>query len=65
MAIMLQSLFKEFLRFTTVSYPQADTSPVDSLAMGYFVDSISDAEMRLTVKFLNFGTPKVFAVIYL
>ena len=45
------------LRLTS-SYSRADTTMVNSLEMGYFLDSISDAEMRLMIqqtrpKYLN------------
>ena len=38
---------QQILRLTTLSYPWADAALVDSLAMGYFIDAIPDAEMRL------------------
>ena len=38
---------QSILRCTTISYQWADTALVDSLTIGYFVDSISDAEIRL------------------
>ena len=41
---------QRILRLITLSYPRADTALVDSLAMGYFIDAISDAEMRLKIK---------------
>ena len=41
---------QRILRLTTLSYPRADTALVDSLAMGYFIDAISDAEMRLKIQ---------------
>ena len=41
---------QQILRLTTLSYPWADTALVDSLAMGYFIDAIPDAEMRLKIK---------------
>ena len=41
---------QRILRLTTLSYPRADTALVDSLAMEYFIDAISDAEMRLKIQ---------------
>ena len=41
---------QRILRLTTLSYPKADPSLIKSLAMGFFVDAISDAEMRLKIQ---------------
>ena len=41
---------QRILRLTTLSYPRANTTLVNRLAMGYFIDSISDAEMRLKIQ---------------
>ena len=38
------------LRLTTLSYPKANPSLIKSLAMGFFIDAISDAEMRLKIQ---------------
>ena len=38
------------LRLTTLAYPKADPSLIKSLAMGFFVDAISDAKMRLKIQ---------------
>ena len=41
---------QRILRLTTLSYPKADPSLIKSLAMGFFVDAISDAEIRLKIQ---------------
>ena len=41
---------QRILRLTTLSYPKADPSLIKSLAMGFFIDAISDAEMRLKIQ---------------
>ena len=41
---------QRILRLTTLAYPKADPSLIKSLAMGFFVDVISDAEMRLKIQ---------------
>ena len=41
---------QRILRLTTLSYPKADPSFIKSLAMGFFVDAISDGEMRLKIQ---------------
>ena len=41
---------QRILRLTTLAYPKADPSLIKSLAMGFFVDAISDAEMRLKIQ---------------
>ena len=35
---------------TSLSYPGADPSLINVLAMGYFLDSISDTDMRLKIQ---------------
>ena len=37
---------QRILRLTSLSYPGADPSLINVLAMGYYIDSISDADMR-------------------
>ena len=41
---------QRILRLTTLAYPKADPCLINSLAMGFFVDAISDSEMRLKIK---------------
>ena len=41
---------QRIVRLTTFAYPKADPSLIKSLAMGVFVDAISDAEMRLKIQ---------------
>ena len=41
---------QRILRLTTLSYPKADPSLIKSLAMGFFIDAISEAEMRLKIQ---------------
>ncbi|MCG8032936.1 MAG: DDE-type integrase/transposase/recombinase, partial [Candidatus Thiodiazotropha taylori] len=41
---------QRILRLTTLAYPRAEPNLVNVLAMGFFVDSISDAEMRLKIQ---------------
>ena len=41
---------QRIVRLTTLAYPKADPSLIKSLAMGFFVDAISDAEMRLKIQ---------------
>ena len=38
---------QRILRLTTLAYPRADLTLINVLAMGFVIDSISDAEMRL------------------
>ena len=45
------------MRLTTLAYPGANASLIDTLAMGIFIDSISDSEMRLKIQQTR---PKVF-----
>ena len=40
---------QRILRLTSLLYPGADLSLINVLAMGYFVVSISDADMRLKI----------------
>ena len=40
---------QRILRLTSLSYPGADLRLINVLAMGYFIDSISDADMRLKI----------------
>ena len=48
---------QRILRHTTLAYPGANASLIDTLAMGNFIDSISDSEMRLKIQQTR---PKVF-----
>ena len=48
---------QRILRLTTLAYPDANTSLIDTLAMGNFIDSISDSEMGLSIQQTR---PKVF-----
>ena len=41
---------QRILRLTTLAYPKADPCLINSLAMGFFVDAISDSEMRLGIQ---------------
>ena len=41
---------QRILRLTTLAYPRADQNLITSLAMGFFMDAISDAEMRLKIQ---------------
>lgn len=41
---------QRILRLTTLAYPGASSTLVDTLAMGNFIDAISDAEMRLKIQ---------------
>ena len=41
---------QRILRLTTLAYPRADPTLINVLAMGFFIDSISDAEMRLKIQ---------------
>ena len=41
---------QRILRLTSLSYPGADPSLINVLAMGYFLDSIFDADMRLKIQ---------------
>ena len=41
---------QRILRLTSLSYPGADPSLINVLAMGYFLDFISDADMRLKIQ---------------
>ena len=45
------------MRLTTLAYPGANASLIDTLAMGNFIDSISDSDMRLKIQQTR---PKVF-----
>ena len=49
--------FGRIIRFTTLAYPVANASLIDTLAMGNFIDTISDPEMRLKIQH---SRPKVF-----
>ena len=48
---------QRILRLTTLAYPDANASLINTLAMGNFVDSISDSEMGLKIQQTR---PKVF-----
>ena len=48
---------QRILRLTTLAYPVTNASLIDTLAMGNFIDSISDSDMRLK---LQQTRPKVF-----
>ena len=48
---------QRILRLTTLAYPGANASLIDTLAMGNFIDSISDSDMRLKIQQTR---PKVF-----
>ena len=48
---------QRILRLTTLAEPGANTSLVDTLAMGNFVNAFSDTEMRLEIQQ---SRPKVF-----
>ena len=48
---------QKILRLTTLAYPGANASLIDTLAMGNFIDSISDSGMRLKIQKT---LPKVF-----
>ncbi|MEW8548378.1 MAG: hypothetical protein AB2693_33155, partial [Candidatus Thiodiazotropha sp.] len=41
---------QRILRLTTLAYPKAEPNLINVLSMGFFVDSISDAEMRLKIQ---------------
>ena len=41
---------QQILRLTTLAYPRAEPNLINILAMGFFLDSISDAEMRLKIR---------------
>ena len=41
---------QRILRLTTLAYPRADQNLITSVAMGFFMDAISDAEMRLKIQ---------------
>ena len=41
---------QRILRLTTLAYPRADPTLINVLAMGFIIDSISDAEMRLKIQ---------------
>ena len=41
---------QRILRLTTLAHPKADPNLIKSLAMGFFVAAISDAEMRLKIQ---------------
>ena len=41
---------QRILRLTTLAYTRAEPNLINVLAMGFFVDSISDAEMRLKIQ---------------
>ena len=48
---------QRILRLTTLAYPGANASLIDTLAMGNFIDAISDPDMRLKIQQ---SRPKVF-----
>ncbi|MCG7878901.1 MAG: retropepsin-like aspartic protease, partial [Candidatus Thiodiazotropha endolucinida] len=48
---------QRILRLTTLAYPGANAGLIDTLAMGNFIDAISDSEMRLKIQQ---SRPKVF-----
>ena len=41
---------QRILRLTTLAYPKSDPCLINSLAMGFFVDAISDSEMRMKIQ---------------
>ena len=41
---------QRIVRLTTLAYPRADPTLINVWAMGFFIDSISDAEMRLKIQ---------------